>query len=105
MDEQKKAIQIGLKNCAITRDVGTEQMGLKLDPDLHEDICKMRAAALEAIPLGEAAMRAKTPEDFNRSAGEFRSQYVNLICSVKSYLWDYSDSVRDALYPLIEEVM
>jgi hypothetical protein len=105
IDERKTAIQVCLNNCAITRDIGTDLMNKIADQDLREDICKMRAAALEAIPLGEAALRADVLEDFNGRVGEFLSQYGNLISSVKNYLWDYSDSVRDYLWPLTEEVM
>ena len=104
LETRKQAVRLALSNCYITRDIGTEQMNLK-DSDLVDDLRHMRAAALTAIPLAEAALRADTLEDFNNREGEFRREYVNLIRSVKSFLWDAKGSARHHLWPLIEELM
>jgi hypothetical protein len=105
MSERKRVIQIALANCEIVRDIGTDQMNAIEDPDLREDVQKMRCAALMAIPPAMAALRTDTLEDFNLHEREFRTLYDKVKGSVKSYLWDFSDSARDCLWPLADEVM
>ena len=105
LEARKQAIILALYNCGITRDIGTNQMNAHEDPDILEDICHMRAAALAAIPLGQAALKARTPDDFTQAEKEFRTQYVNLIGSVKSFLWDAKGPTRNHLWPLVEDLM
>jgi hypothetical protein len=105
LEARKQALVIALNNCYITRDIGTEQMRAMQDRDILEDIYQMRAAALTAIPLGESALRASTDDDFAKAEREFRAQYVNLISSVKSFLWDAKGPTRNHLWPLVEELM
>jgi hypothetical protein len=105
MEEQREAIRLLLENCKLTVDMGTQQMGEIRDPDLLEDVCQMRAAALEAIKPAEAALAANSLEKFNVAAGEFRSRYVNLVRTVKNFLWDAGPLSKRHLWPLVEEVM
>lgn len=110
LEVRKSDIQKALKNCYITRDTGTEQMSVLNDKDpeekdLLDDINQMRRAALLAIPLGQKALKLSTLEDFNPAEQEFRNQYVTLISSVKSFLWDAKGPTRNHLYPLVEELM
>jgi hypothetical protein len=98
------AIELALENCRITRDIGTDQMNLP-HGDLLDDIHNMRAAALAAIPIAEAAVKASTLNDFNRLEGEFRAQYDNLIRSVKSFLWDAGPQSKRHLWPLVGDLM
>ena len=105
MEERKKIIEAALRNCQITETVAQDQMTKVCDPMILEDICEMRRSALLAIPLAEAALKADSLESFNKLSGEFRSRYGTLIGSVKSYLWDASESSKRYLWPLVEEVM
>lgn len=105
IEARKKSIELALANCRITRDVGTEQMNLAMDEDLRDDIHKMRAAALAAIPFGEAALRKSTLEDFNCAEKEFRIRYAILVSSVKAFLWDAGPASKRHLWPLVGDLM
>lgn len=105
LEEKREALRLLLENCRLTVDMGTKQMGEIRDPDLLEDVCQMRAAALEAIKPGEAALAAESLEKFNAAVGEFRSRYVNLVRTVKNFLWDAGPLSKRHLWPLVEEVM
>lgn len=104
IEEKRKAIELALANCRITRDVGTDQMNIVKDAELKEDICNMRVAALLAISAAEKALKAKL-EDFDDAEREFRELYGNLIRSVKSFLWDAGPVIRQTLWPLVEDLM
>src|SRR5579864_4148880 len=71
MEEKKAALRVLLENCKITAYAGTEQMGLISDPDLLEDVCEMRRVALEAIQLGEAALREPSLKNLIRRRKNF----------------------------------
>lgn len=104
LDVRKAAVEAALSNCRITRDIGTDQMNVS-NGDLLDDIHNMRAEALAAIPIGEAAVRAGTLNDFNHLEGEFRTQYDNLKSSVKSFLWDAGPQSKRHLWPLVGDLM
>jgi hypothetical protein len=44
-------------------------------------------------------------EKSNIAVGEFRSRYVNLVRTVKNFLWDAGPLSKRHLWPLVEEVM
>lgn len=105
LEGKKAALRLLLENCMLTAYTGTQQMHLIADPDLHEDVCAMRAAALEAIQPAEAALAAKSLTKFNAEVKEFRSRYGNLVRTVKSFLWDAGPLSKRYLWPLVEEIM
>jgi hypothetical protein len=105
IEERKKALMTALDNCIITRDIGTEQMNEIAEAGLADDVHAMRKEALIGIQQINSALKAKSEEDFNRIEGEIRTQYGNLIRSVKSFLWDAGPASKRYLWPFVEEVM
>jgi len=104
LEEKKKNLKTGLGNCHITIDHATNQLTVLKDPMLLDDVLQMRAAAIAAIPLAEAALAATSDEDFNHWRSEFDWHYDTLIRSVRSFLWDGGGRTRH-LFSLVEEIM
>jgi hypothetical protein len=99
-DDPETALRKRLAICAIAVAIRTNQMNEQTDPVLKEIICECGTQAIDAICAGNAALGAKTPEDFQRLESEFRSRYDKLIVQVKSFFWK-TDRVH--LWPLAEE--